>query len=158
MATLILICGLPGAGKTTVAKQIERDRPALRLSPDEWIEVILEDHSDQVELDRLRTPVETVQWDVAMRVLALGVDVIIEWGFWSRGERQMFRERAQAQGHRVELCYLAVSNEELWERLSRRNADLPAGSFMVTKEQLDLWSSWFEAPTDEEMAAFDTSN
>jgi predicted kinase len=155
VATLILICGLPGAGKTTLAKQIERERPALRLSPDEWIAVILADPNDQAELDRLRTPVETVQWDVAMRVLALGVDVVIEWGFWSREERRVFRERAQALGHRVELRYLEVGNDELWERLSRRNADVPPGSFVVTKDQLDLWSSWFEPPAPEEMATFD---
>jgi predicted kinase len=155
VATLILICGLPGAGKTTLAKQIERERPALRLSPDEWIAVILADPNDQAELDRLRTPVETVQWNVAMDVLALGVDVVIEWGFWSREERRVFRERAQALGHRVELRYLEVGNDELWERLSRRNADVPPGSFVVTKGQLDLWSSWFEPPTPEEMATFD---
>jgi predicted kinase len=35
MATLFLICGLPGAGKTTLAKEIELARPALRLCPDE---------------------------------------------------------------------------------------------------------------------------
>ena len=45
MATLFLICGLPGAGKTTLAKQLERERPALRLTPDEWIAPLLADAS-----------------------------------------------------------------------------------------------------------------
>ena len=153
--TLILICGLPGSGKTTLARQIERERPALRLSPDEWIEVILADPHDQAELDRLRTPVETVQWDVAMRVLDLGVDVVIEWGFWSREERRTFRERAQARGARVELRYLHVDIDVLWQRLAARNADLPPGTFHVTREQLELWASWFQPPTAEELATFD---
>jgi predicted kinase len=148
--TLILICGLPGAGKTTLAKRLERERPALRLSPDEWIAEILADASDQAELDRLRSPVEAVQWDLAQKLLALGVDVILEWGFWSREERQRYRSQAEALGAQVEVIFLEVSREELWARLSKRNADLPPGTFVVAEEQLDLWRSWFEPPSPEE--------
>src|SRR5581483_7033201 len=79
-------------------------------------------------------------------------DVILEWGFWSRGERQYYREQAEAQGAQVELRFLDVSREELRARLSRRNAALPPGTFVVTEEQLDLWWSWFEPPSPEELA------
>ena len=150
MATLFLICGLPGAGKTTLARELEASRPALRLCPDEWISAILADPADLAELDRLRTPVETVQWTLAKRVLTLGVDVVLEYGFWSREERAFFRKEAEALGAKVELCYLDVSRDELWTRLSRRNENLPPGTFPVTEEQLDLWSSWFEVPTPDE--------
>lgn len=152
MATLFLICGLPGAGKTTLARQLEQERPALRLCPDEWIATIIADASDQAELDRLRAPVEAVHWEMAQKVLSLGVDVVLEWGFWSREERRYYREQAEALGAQVELCFLEVSREELWARLSRRNAALPPGTFVVTEEQLNLWWSWFEPPTPEELA------
>ncbi len=36
-ARLILTCGLPGAGKTTLARQLAADRSALRLTKDEWM-------------------------------------------------------------------------------------------------------------------------
>ena len=78
MVTLFLICGLPGSGKTTLAKQLERTHSALRLCPDEWISAILADVSDTIEMDRLRTPVESVQWEVAKRALTLGINVILE--------------------------------------------------------------------------------
>ncbi len=151
MATLFLICGLPGAGKTTLARQLEQERPALRLCPDEWITQIIADPTDQAELDRLRSPVEAVQWEVATRALVLGIDVVLEWGFWSREERRNYRAQAEALGACVELRYLEVGREELWARLSKRNANLPPGTFVVTEEQLNLWWSLFEPPTQEEL-------
>ena len=153
MATLFLICGLPGAGNTTLARQLELSRPALRLAPDEWIAQRLADATDTAELDRLRSLVEALQWEVATRALVLGIHVVLEWGFWSREERESYRAQAEALGARFELRYLEVRRDELWARLSKRNANLPPGTFAVTEEQLDLWSSWFQPPTADEFEA-----
>lgn len=152
MATLFLICGLPGAGKTTLAKQIEQSQTALRLCPDEWIASLLQDDRSQEKLDRLRAPVEAIQWEMAKRALFLGVDVILEFGFWSRAERDRFRAGAAEVGANVVLHYLDVSHDELWARLQQRNANLPPGTFAVTKEQLDFWWGWFEPPTADELS------
>jgi predicted kinase len=150
--TLFLMCGLPCSGKTTLARRLEQERHALRLTPDEWIAQLLSEEWDQAELDRLRAPVEAVQWEVAARVLALGLDVILDWGLWGRGERDDYRARGEARGARVEVCFLDVPRAGLSARLAARNAALPPGAFRVTEEQLDLWSTWFEAPTEEELA------
>lgn len=151
MATLYLICGLPGAGKTTLAKELERKHNALRLCPDEWISTILADPTDIPELNRLRSPVESLQWDVAKRALLLGLNVILENGFWSREERNRFRTEADSLGARVELYYLNVSFEELWQRLEKRNANLPAGTFNVRRDELEQWATIFEPPSEDEM-------
>lgn len=151
MATLFLICGLPGAGKTTLARQLEQSRPALRFTPDEWIETLIADVSDQAELDRLRFPVESVQWEMTTKLLPLGVDVILDWGFWSREERMHYRSLAEALGARVVVRFLEAGRDELWERLSRRNVDLPPGTFVVTEAHLTQWWSLFEPPSLDEL-------
>ncbi len=150
MATLFLICGLPGSGKTTLAKQLEHTYSALRLCPDEWISAILADVSNTIEMDRLRTPVESVQWEVAKRALTLGINVILENGFWSREERDSYRAQADSLGANVKLIYLNVDRDELWARLKKRNENLPQGSFAVREDQLDLWLGWFQPPTVDE--------
>jgi len=151
VATLFLICGLPGAGKTTLARQLEQSQSALRLSPDEWIASLLDDATDTAELDRLRSPVEAIQWEVAERLLTLGINIVLEWGFWSRAERDYYRKHAEALGAHVKLYYIQVERDELWARLSQRNNNLPPGTFVVTEAQLDLWSSWFEPPAADEL-------
>ena len=148
------MCGLPGAGKTTVAKQIEVARGAVRLCPDEWIYPLLEDHSDQIEMDRLRHHIEDLHWTLAQRLLSLGVSVILENGFWVRSERAAFRKQAEALGARVELHYEDAPRDELLRRIVQRNQNLGSGSFHVNAEQLDLWFDWFEAPTPEELGEF----
>ena len=151
MVTLHLICGLPGSGKTTLAKKLEKSQNALRLCPDEWIVEILADPNDIAELDRLRSPVESVQREVAKRTLILGVNVILEWGFWSKAERIHYRTEAEALGAHAKVHYLNVGLDELWDRLAKRNSNLPSGIFVVTKENLVLWTKSFEPPTDDEL-------
>ncbi len=147
MPILHLICGLPGSGKTTLARRLERDLPALRLAPDEWMARIVGDGYDEAK----RAAVEAVQWEIAARALRLGVDVILENGFWSRRERDDFRARAAALGADTKLHFLDVPRDELLRRLALRNAAVPPDAFRVNEAQLDLWSRSFEPPTPDEL-------
>lgn len=151
MATLFLMCGLPGAGKTTLAKQLERERQALRLSPDEWIARLFGKGLTLPTLDWCRDPVESVQWMVAERALTLGINVILDFGFWSRVEREDFRARAARLGAGSEIYFLDAPRALLLSRLAARNADLPADAFPVTEAQLSFWLSLFEPPTADEL-------
>ena len=147
MPTLFLLCGLPGSGKTTLAKKLEHERHALRLSPDEWMWSLSIDLYDEAK----RAAVEALQWDVAARALTLGVDVIIEFGFWSRRERDDYRSRGEALGARVELRFLDIPRDELWTRLNKRNADLPPAMVRIDEANFGLWWSQFEPPTPDEL-------
>jgi predicted kinase len=147
MATLFMVCGLPGSGKTTLAKQIEREQSALRLAPDEWMARIIGDGYDEAK----RATVEAVQWEIAARALSLGVNVVLESGFWSRRERDDLRSRAVALGADAKLRFLDVPRDELLRRLALRNAVQPADTFRVDDAQLDLWFGQFEPPTPDEL-------
>jgi predicted kinase len=152
--TLFITCGLQGSGKTTLAKRLEFEHSALRLTADEWLHELHPEVAG-AELDALRDPVERVQWRVATRALELGCNVVLDWGLWSREERDHYRLQARALGARVVLCLADASREELLDRLSRRNAERPPGTFHITEARLDQSMTFFERPTQEEIALFD---
>jgi predicted kinase len=144
---LVIICGLPGAGKTTVATELADRHGGVRFSPDEWMDAL---GIDIWDLDR-RRDIERLQWRVARDVLRGGGTAIIEWGTWSRRERDALRDGARALGAAAELIHLTASPEVLFERISRRGREDPP----ITLEMLREWAAAFEVPTAAELALYD---
>jgi predicted kinase len=148
-ATLIIVCGLPGSGKTTHARKLEAELHALRLCPDDWMVA----HGIDLYDEAARARIETLQWKLAQRLLAVGRTVIVEWGTWGRSERDALRLGARALGASVELHYLAAPADVLFERVQRRGMENPP----IQREDLERWIANFQEPTEEEMALFDRS-
>jgi predicted kinase len=154
--TLFITCGLPGSGKSTLARRLEQEAPALRLTADEWLHDLYPTITTaEAEEGTLRGRVERLQWDLALRALQLGCDVVLDWGVWAREERDFYRNGARDVGARVVLCLLDPSVDELWKRLAQRNADRPFGAFEIPKESLLRWAKRFQRPTSEELALYD---
>ena len=144
---LIIICGLPGAGKTTHAKTLEQSLRAIRFCADDWIEALNLNLWDEV----VRAKVEALQWTLAQRFLAMEQTILIEWGTWAKSERDALREEARALGATVELHFLSEPVEVLFERIQRRGAEQP----VISREQLDHWDTIFNVPTEQEVALYD---
>jgi predicted kinase len=144
---LIIVCGLPGAGKTTHAKQLERALHAVRFCPDDWMEQLAIDLWDEAR----RAKIEAFQWNLGKQLLTFGLTVIIEWGTWGRSERDALRLGARALGATVELHYVSATIDVLFERIKRRGIEDPP----ITREQVQRWAEIIEVPTPEEMALYD---
>ncbi len=146
-ARLIILCGLPGSGKTTLGRALESRLRAVRFAPDEWMDALALDYYDK---DR-RGKIEALQWKLAQQLLALGLTVIVEWGSWGRSERDALRLGARALGAAVELHYLAAPIDVLFERIQRRGMEVPP----IEREAVLQWLGTFQAPTPEEMELYD---
>jgi predicted kinase len=146
---LVIVCGLPGSGKTTHARRLAAERHGVRLSPDEWMAALGVDLWDAA----MRERVEALQWAMAQDLLRVGATAIIEWGTWGRDERDALRVGARKLGASVELVHLQLPPDELWRRIRARGAEDPP----ITRSDLDTWVRTFQSPDDAEMRLYDRS-
>jgi predicted kinase len=150
--------GLPGSGKTTLARQLETELPALRLTVDEWHVRLfgndVHDDSDDAEFARhnaRHSAIEALLWETAARALRLGTSVILDFGFWTRRERDELRAKALELGAGFEIHYAEVADAVLVERIKARNAELPPGTFHIPVARLRDWMLLFEPPAPDEL-------
>ena len=146
--TLFLICGLPGAGKTTLARRLAAELPAVRFSPDEWLADLGLDLFDVPLRGRLERRFTTL----AMELLDHGQDVILDFGFWTRAERDEPRDEARRRGARVELHYLTAPLEELARRIVARSQE--PGGVQLDPALLAEYAPLFEVPTADELRGY----
>jgi len=151
MTTLHLMVGLPCSGKTTLARQIEESCSALRLTPDEWQTRLFGYDVEEAEHNARHALIESMLWDIGARLLVLGVDVILDYGFWVKSEREDYRARAAQLGAGSEIHYLDVPGAVLLERLAARNADLSHGVEYIPEAKLKMWINHFQHPTPDEL-------
>jgi predicted kinase len=148
--TLFVLVGLPGSGKTTLAKQLEREHDALRLTKDDWMMPLF----GWGEFEDKREVVEALLWNMGARALRLGLNVVLDYGLWARVERDEYRARAEALGARVDFRFLDVPDAELFRRIAARNSRPDPLDVPITVEQLAGYLPRFERPTDEEQASW----
>ena len=151
VATLYLMVGLPGSGKTERSRQLERERSALRLNIDEWHVPLFGQDAKEPEHDARHAVIENLLWGIASRALALGMDVILDFGCWAREEREDYRLRAKRLGAASEVIFLDVPEDELLRRLAVRNAQPSQTTFQISAEMMRSWIAAFERPTPDEL-------
>jgi predicted kinase len=142
VTTLFLMVGLPGAGKTTKARQIAKEHGALRLTPDDWMIPLF----DMAEADGKRDVLEGRMLWLALEALRLGTNVVVDYGCWSRDERSAIRWLADAEDACFRMIYLPVDDETQRARITQRWANAPAGTFPMTEADILHGRAHFEEP------------
>lgn len=152
--TIYLIVGLPGAGKTTRAKELETSESALRLTPDDWQMAIFsgDDPTQWRSKERAnqRDRIEGKLVSIGMRAAHLGVNVVFDFGLWGKDERSALRWIANTLEVRAEVIYLPITYEEQRRRITSRYAAGP-GQFQMSDAELKQWQVQFQAPDPAEL-------
>ena len=151
-ATLFLMVGLPGAGKTTRAQELARSHDALRLTPDEWH---LSLFGTSLRADGKRDLLEGWLITMALRSLRLGTSVVLDFGLWSRDERSALRWLASQAGVPCQVVYLPVDLDVQLARIAYRQATTPQ-TFPMPEADVAGWRTQFQAPDAAELAGADS--
>jgi predicted kinase len=143
--------GLPGAGKTTRARELAAAHRALRLTPDEWMICLF----DGSQPDGKRDLLEGRLIASALRVLHLGTNVVLDFGLWGRDERSALRWLATTAGASCQVIYLPVDPDVQRTRIAHRQATAPHTTFPMSEADIDTWRRQFQAPDAAELAGGD---
>lgn len=149
--TLHLTVGLPGAGKTTLARELERAGGALRLTPDEWMLSLF--GIRWADFAGKRDVLEGRFIWVAHQVLRSGGSVILDFGCWSSDERWALRAIADLAGADFELHYVTLPEDERIKRATARWREAPEETYELTLDDHERFRTLFTPPTNDEFQA-----
>lgn len=152
MPTIHLLCGMICSGKTTLAARIQRETGAFPLSVDELMLSLFEPYMGDAYAPTLEKATEYL-YRQAERLLCAGMDVTLDFGFWTPESRRTARARFEDAGFHVLLHYLPITPEEWERRVERRNAEVAAGKRFVYSLDANMRKTFparFIPPTQEE--------
>ena len=153
MAEVIMTCGKICSGKSTYARKLAAELNAVILSVDEIMlelfpEGVGEMHDTYVER------AEMYLYRKSLEMIRTGTNVILDWGFWTRAEREFAREFYSSHNIATEIHYLDIG-DELWRmRINKRNELVRAGAvsaYYVDEGLAEKFSAIFEKPEADEI-------
>ncbi len=148
MATLYVLTGLPGAGKSTRAAQIIAATGAAHVDMD----TALRERGISIVDYETRFAIQPEVEATIAPLLASGRDVVAEFGSWTVEERARLRGYADASGARTELHWLDAPPEECVRRLRARGGE---GMEQLITIVTEFAPEGFVQPTADEGAGFD---
>jgi len=150
-ACLHFLCGKAGAGKSTVARRLAAAHHAILLCEDIWLVRLYGDRMKTFDDYRaFAQRAKTVVGPLVTDLLAAGQNVVLDFPANTRASRAWFRSLFEAAGAAHVLHYVDVPDGTCLQRIEQRNVERPEGSHHLTKEDLDLVSSFFEPPAEAE--------
>ncbi len=149
-ATVYIICGFIGSGKTTFAKRLEKETGAVRITKDEWLSSLVGQDPSIPKFEEYDRKICEISRNIAFQFAKNGVDVIIDEGFWAKSERDEMKWKIQSLGAKAVLYYIDTPTDTMRERtLTRNNSDLQ-DFFHISGGMFDAYLKHWESPSKEE--------
>ena len=145
-AIAYLMCGLPGSGKTTYSKELEKGG-ATRLSLDEKVfEKFGREYSNH---DERQEEAKNELREMLKEKIAAGQSVIADFGFWKKADRDAYKALVEDAGGNWKLLYFEADREILLKRLAERNVADPHNNHVIDEAMFNQFLNDFEEPFGE---------
>ena len=156
MNRVILVCGPTGAGKTTYSLAMAQEIGAVRFSIDPWMQTLYADDMTSLDyqwmIERVMRCYEQI-WEISEQVLRLDGSVILDLGFTTRQQRDIFSSKADALGINAEVHFVDAPKDVRKKRIAKRNLekDPAVYAFEVTDMMFGFMEPRFEPPSEDEL-------
>ena len=153
MAQVILLCGRICSGNTTYARHLREEMNAVVLSCDELMLTLFPQGAGEHH-DALAERARNYQLDLARQLTGCGVNVILDWGFWTRAWRDEARAFFAERGIPCQLHYVDALPETWRRHISERNRAVREGrtqAYYVDDGLLRKLAARFEEPGEDEI-------
>ena len=153
MAKVIMTCGKICCGKSTYARRLREERNGVILSIDEIMLTLFPEGAGEMH-DTYTLRAEKYLLNLSLQILTRGTDVILDWGLWTRAQRERLRGFCAEHGIDSEIHYLRIPQDEWERRIRKRNAardpEQP-DAYTVDEGLLRKVEALFEEPAAEEI-------
>lgn len=146
MATLHIVQGFIGAGKTHFSKALAARTGALRLNADEKVANDFPPAAYEADWDGCFAQAVDAIWQDTRKLLADGRDVILDLGFWTRESRDHARRQASTCQAAFRHYFIDTPDALLLERMQARGGAIAAANI----RNFQTLRAQFEAPRDDE--------
>ena len=158
-ASVHLIAGSTGAGKSSYAARLARDLGAMCFGIDDWMQRLFgADRPRDAGFEWYMTRIERCEeqiWRLACELHDRAVPSILDLGLTTRAHRARFLEQAAQAGISARLHYVDVPAERRWQRVEARNRERGATYRLeVTRDMFDFVEGMFEPPIPDETDDF----
>ena len=130
-------------GKTTFAYKLELKHAAIRFSHDEWMRMLFGKDPPAKHFADYVERVSSIMEKIWVRGLEIGVDVIPDFGFWSRTARDRVRALIATIPTNCKLYCFSCPDDIAWQRIERRNGDL-SSNLLIAPETYQSLKARFE--------------
>lgn len=144
MATLFLVHGFTGSGKTTFSKKLAVAENAVRFSADEWMSHLYGNNPPEELFADFETRIKELIWPLASEFLKRGQSVILDYGFWQRDMRDKYKKMAADCKVRCVLYAMSADYETCKERVLKRTEDMPEGEIFIDENAIKMFWQRFE--------------
>lgn len=153
MGKVICICGKISSGKTTYREKLCRESNAILLSVDQVMLNIFGLYAGDRH-DEYATGAQKYLLEKSVELLEMNIDVVLDWGFWSKESRRRIKEFYAERGAECQLHYIDIPDSTWGRRIAKRNIDIEAGrtqAYIVDENLAAKFESMFEKPDKEEI-------